>query len=82
MIRPEELLLESDQLTENYFIECNVKQIVFLGTDFKILCEIGNNKIIHSVIRDAHRNNIDKCKVGSKIKLYYNPASFKILKND
>ena len=81
-IRPEELLLESDQFTEKYFIECNVKQIVFLGTDFKILCEIGNNKIIHSVIRDTHRNNIDKCKVGSKIKLYYNPSSFRILKDD
>ena len=81
-IRPEELLLESDQFTEKYFIECIVKQIVFLGTDFKILCDIGNNKIIHSVIRDAHRNNIDKCKIGSKIKLYYNPLSFKILKND
>ena len=81
-IRPEELLLESDQFTEKYFIECIVKQIVFLGTDFKILCDIGNNKIIHSVIRDAHRSNIGKCKIESKIKLYYNPLSFKILKND
>ena len=81
-IRPEELLLEYDQFTEKYFIECIVKQIVFLGTDFKILCDIGNNKIIHSVIRDAHRSNIDKCKIESKIKLYYNPLSFKILKND
>jgi len=81
-IRPEELLLESNQFTEKYFIECVVKQIVFLGTDFKILCDIGNNKIIHSVIRDAHRSNIDKCKIESKIKLYYNPLSFKILKND
>ena len=81
-IRPEELLLESDQFTEKYFIECIVKQIVFLGTDFKILCDIGNNKIIHSVISAAHRSNIDKCKIESKIKLYYNPLSFKILKND
>ena len=81
-IRPEELLLEYDPFTEKYFIECIVKQIVFLGTDFKILCDIGNNKIIHSVIRDAHRSNIDKCKIESKIKLYYNPLSFKILKND
>ena len=70
------------KFTEKYFIECVVKQIVFLGTDFKILCDIGNNKIIHSVIRDAHRSNIDKCKIESKIKLYYNPLSFKILKND
>ena len=43
----------------------SIKEVVmiFLGTDFKILCETGNNKIIYSVIRDTQKNNIEKCKI-------------------
>ena len=82
LIRPEELLLKPNDSIKDFFIDCIVKQIVFLGTDFKILCETGNNKIIYSVIRDTQKNNIEKCKIGSKIKLYYNPLSLRILKND
>tara|TARA_Y100000590_G_scaffold317705_1_gene359427 strand:- start:1872 stop:2975 length:1104 start_codon:yes stop_codon:yes gene_type:complete len=82
LIRPEELLLSSDSNTEKYFIECEIKQIVFLGTDFKILCDIGNEKIIQCVVRDSQRKNISECKIGNKIKLFYNPSNLRILKNE
>jgi len=82
LVRPEELFLNSDNNTENYFIDCIVKQVVFLGTDFKILCDIGNGKIIHCVIRDSSRKEINKCKIGNKIKLFYDPYSLRILKDE
>ena len=59
-----------------------VKQVVFLGTDFKILCDIGSGKIIHCVIRDSSRKEINKCKIGNKIKLFYNPSTIRILKDE
>ena len=82
LIRPEELLLNSDNKTEKYFIECEIKQIVFLGTDFKILCDIGNKKIIQCIVRDSLRENINKCKIGNRIKLFYDPSTLRILKNE
>lgn len=82
LIRPEELFLNSETNTLNYFIDCMVKQVVFLGTDFKILCDIGSGKIIHCVIRDSSRKEINKCKIGNKIKLFYNPSTIRILKDE
>ncbi len=82
LVRPEELFLNSNSDITNYFIECVVKQVVFLGTDFKILCDIGNGKIIHCVIRDSLRKEINKCNIGSKIKLFYDPSTLRILKDE
>ena len=82
LIRPEELMINSNNKTENYYIEGEVKQIVFLGTDFKIMCEMGNNKTIQCTIRDSLRKNISKCKIGNKIKLFYDPSTLRILKNE
>ena len=82
LIRPEELILNPDNKNEKYSIDCEVKQVVFLGTDFKILCDTGNGKIIHCVIRDSSRKDINKCKIGNKIKLFYDPSNLRIVKNE
>ena len=55
---------------------------MFLGTDFKILCDIGNGKIIHCVIRDSSIKEINKFKIGNKIKLFYDPYNLRILKDE
>ena len=82
LLRPEEFYLEPYEINTDCFIEGNVKQIYFLGTDFKILLEIANKKIIHFVIRDSNREEIQKFNIGNKIKLYYNPNNIKILNNE
>ena len=82
LLRPEEFSLEPYDLNKNCFIEGNVKQIFFLGTDFKVLLEITDKKIIHFVIRDSTRIEIQKFRIGNKIKLFYNPNNIKILNNE
>ena len=82
LLRPEEFYLEPYDLNNDCFIEGNVKQIFFLGTDFKVLLEIANKKIIHFVIRDSNRVEIQKFNIGTKIKLFYNPNNIKVLNNE
>ena len=82
LLRPEEFSLEPYALNKNCFIEGNVKQIFFLGTDFKVLLEITDKKIIHFAIRDSNRVEIQKFRIGNKIKLFYNPNNIKILNNE
>ena len=82
LLRPEELSLNPYDLNDECFIEGIVKQIFFLGTDYKILLEIANEKIIHCSLRDSSRNEIQKFKTGVKIKLFYNPMSIRVLNNE
>ena len=82
LLRPEELSLNPYDLNDECFIEGIVKQIFFLGTDYKILLEIANEKIIHCSLRDSSRNEIQKLKTGVKIKLFYNPMSIRVLNNE
>ena len=79
LLRPEDLSLYPYNSYEDCFIEGEIKQIFFLGTDFKILLKIDKEKIIHCILRDSVRNEINKCKIGNKIKLFYNPSSLRVL---
>ena len=59
-----------------------VEQIFFLGTDFKILIRIANEKVIHCSLRDSTRHEIKKFKSGTKVKLFYDPMNIKIMNNE
>ena len=82
LLRPEEFSLSPYETNNECFIEGNVEQIFFLGTDFKILIRISKEKVIHCSLRDSTRYEIKKFKSGAKVKLFYDPMNIKVLNNE
>jgi spermidine/putrescine transport system ATP-binding protein len=75
LIRPEHLLVPDsghDLERENYgALDVTLRQTVFLGADFQLICELADGTTIKAIVRDTARRNISSLKPGDRVRLYY-----------
>lgn len=75
LIRPEKLMiLDNDrQLDKGEYgtIDVVLRQAVFLGTDFQVICDLPNGETVKAIIRDSERRTVAGLRPGDPVRLHY-----------
>lgn len=75
LIRPENLLVpdfdHAPDHTQYGIIDVTLRQAVFLGTDFQLICELDDGATVKAIVRDTGRRNASSLHPGDRVRLHY-----------
>lgn len=75
LIRPEDLLVpdaghEPDS-AQYGSLEVTLRQAVFLGTDFQLICALADGTTVKAIVRDTARRTVSALRPGDPVRLHY-----------
>jgi len=74
LIRPERFYLDSGEAADEEQwgrLSATLKQSVFLGTDYQLICELAGGRTLKAFVREADHEAVTRLKGGDQVKLRY-----------
>ena len=75
LIRPENLLVpepgDEPDPAQYGALDVTLRQAVFLGTDFPLICTLGDGATLKAIVRDTARQTVSSLRRGDRVRLHY-----------
>lgn len=75
LIRPENLLVPEpgEELDPVQYgaLDVTLRQAIFLGTDFHLICALGDGTTVKATVRDTARQTVSSLRRGDRVRLHY-----------